>query len=239
MYGIILAAGIGLRLKQEIKINCKSLIEINGQKLIEFSLNNLIDINVEKIIIVVGEDGELIKNAIGYKYKDVPIIYVLQPTPKGIVNAIIQSIPFVEGNDIALSLSDEMFIDCKAKEMLDFFKNSENAFVCGVTEESREAEIKKNYTIDVGEDNFIKRCIEKPKEILSFFKGTGFCLFRYEALEFLIKYNDEEKNAPVDLCDWINSLISIKKTGRYFIVAKEEVNINFFADYKYALSLFG
>jgi CTP:phosphocholine cytidylyltransferase-like protein len=51
---IILAAGLGSRLKQLTKKTPKPLLKVNGKPLIEYTLDRLNELNIENIIIIVG-----------------------------------------------------------------------------------------------------------------------------------------------------------------------------------------
>ena len=55
---IILAAGLGSRLREITKVTPKSLIEINGQPILERNIEFMIEAGVEKIIIVLGYMNE-------------------------------------------------------------------------------------------------------------------------------------------------------------------------------------
>lgn len=58
MQAIILAAGMGKRLKHLTQSNTKCMVKVNNQTLIERMLNQLDSINLSKIIIVVGYKGQ-------------------------------------------------------------------------------------------------------------------------------------------------------------------------------------
>ncbi len=72
---IILAAGIGSRLRDIWKDKPKPLFEIKGKTLIEYSLDALIKVGVNKIVIVVGYKREMIKDKIKKEYKGTKIEY--------------------------------------------------------------------------------------------------------------------------------------------------------------------
>lgn len=74
MKAIILAAGMGKRLKQ-FWDKPKSLFEINGKSILEYSLDALVDSGIKEIIIIVGYKGETIKEKIGDEYKGTRIVY--------------------------------------------------------------------------------------------------------------------------------------------------------------------
>lgn len=76
MQVVILAAGMGKRLKNKTKNHTKSMVEILGKTFLEHSLDKLTKFNISRIIIVTGYCGEEIKEVIREKYNNVPVIYV-------------------------------------------------------------------------------------------------------------------------------------------------------------------
>lgn len=76
MKAIILAAGMGTRLKPLTDKIPKALIEIAGKTLLERSLDSLNENGIKKVIIVIGFYGEVIKKRFGNKYKNIKITYI-------------------------------------------------------------------------------------------------------------------------------------------------------------------
>ena len=76
MKAVILAAGMGTRLKPLTNKIPKALIEIDGKTLLERSLNSLDKNGINEAIIVVGFYGEAIKKRFGNKYKKINITYI-------------------------------------------------------------------------------------------------------------------------------------------------------------------
>ena len=79
MQAIILAAGMGKRLREYTKDNTKCMLEVNGVKLIDRALSCLAEINVSRIVLVVGYKGEHVKEYVGNQYKNIPVVYVENP----------------------------------------------------------------------------------------------------------------------------------------------------------------
>ncbi len=79
MQAIILAAGMGRRLKELTKDNTKCMVEVNGTKLIDRMLGQLDKKNLSKIVIVIGYEGEKLKNYISTLNINTPINYVNNP----------------------------------------------------------------------------------------------------------------------------------------------------------------
>lgn len=76
MQGIILAAGMGKRLKELTRNNTKCMVEVNGVTLIERMLRQLDRLYLSRIVIVVGYEGEKLINYIGTLGIRTPICYV-------------------------------------------------------------------------------------------------------------------------------------------------------------------
>ena len=222
MTGLILAAGSGTRLGDEV---CKPLVKIAGRHLIEYSLENLFGMGVERICIVVGKYGNEIESRIGSSYNGIPVFYVEQKSPAGLVNAIACALDIVEG-DTVLQLSDEVFIGSNASKIAKLWDNGHTDFVCGVTREDNPAAIMGNYSVEVDNIGSLISCTEKPRVVTNSLKGTGFCIFSAECMKILKKVYDRESNTPAELCDFINLLIKKNMRGAIAIAAAKEYNIN-------------
>ena len=64
MQAIILAAGMGKRLGDLTKDNTKCMIKVNGTYLIDRLLSQLDSLNLERIILVIGYQGEKLRTVI-------------------------------------------------------------------------------------------------------------------------------------------------------------------------------
>lgn len=76
MQAIILAAGMGKRLKDLTKNNTKCMVKVNGVSLIERMLRQLENKHLSKIVIVVGYEGQKLIDFIGTLNIKTPIVYV-------------------------------------------------------------------------------------------------------------------------------------------------------------------
>ena len=80
MQAIILAAGMGRRLKELTKDNTKCMVKVNGVPLIDRLLNQLSKLDLNRVIIVVGYEGQKLIDHIGNRYSDtLNIEYVNNP----------------------------------------------------------------------------------------------------------------------------------------------------------------
>lgn len=79
MQAIILAAGMGKRLKELTKNNTKCMVKVNGTTLIDRMLRQIEQHNLSRIIIVVGYEGKKLIEHISAQNIKTPIIYVNNP----------------------------------------------------------------------------------------------------------------------------------------------------------------
>lgn len=77
MQAIFLAAGMGRRLKELTSNATKCMVEVNGQTMIERSLHNLELLKcVDKIIFVIGYEGDKLREYVDSLGIDIPIEYI-------------------------------------------------------------------------------------------------------------------------------------------------------------------
>ena len=79
MQAIILAAGMGKRLKDLTADNTKCMVKVNGVTLIERMLTQLDKRNLKRIILVVGYEGKKLIDYIGTLSIQTPIQFITNP----------------------------------------------------------------------------------------------------------------------------------------------------------------
>ena len=80
MQAIILAAGMGRRLGEYTKDNTKCMLPVNGVRLIDRALGQLAKLHLNRVVIVVGYQGQNLKDYIGHRYdEELKIEYIENP----------------------------------------------------------------------------------------------------------------------------------------------------------------
>ena len=79
MQAVILAAGMGKRLKELTQNNTKCMVKVNGITLIDRMLHQIDNRHLSRIIIVVGYEGKKLIDYIGTLDIQTPIIYINNP----------------------------------------------------------------------------------------------------------------------------------------------------------------
>lgn len=79
MQAIILAAGMGRRLGEFTANNTKCMLEVNGVRLIDRMLSQLDALRLSRIVIVIGYEGQNLKNYVSKHYPSKQIVFVENP----------------------------------------------------------------------------------------------------------------------------------------------------------------
>lgn len=240
MIAIVLAAGKGTRLSSFYSCSSKCMIPFEGKPLIERTLNNLLQCNeLSKIYIIIQPNEEEIPKYLGTEYCEIPIEYCFQDQKKpGIINAIysVKGKVNFQNEDIIINLGDEYYerIDYNSLIIKHRKKNSSVTPVVVYCEE--EEEIKKNYTVNIAEDDKIIDAVEKPLKAFNNYIGTGIIVISGEILkEFALYCKNNFKDKQ--LVDFMKYAISIKK---YCYVYKAKIgfcNLNYKKDLEYLYTI--
>jgi histidinol-phosphate/aromatic aminotransferase/cobyric acid decarboxylase-like protein/GTP:adenosylcobinamide-phosphate guanylyltransferase len=121
MQAIILAAGLGKRLKELTSDNTKCMIKVNGTTLIERMLSQLSKIHLKRIIIVVGYKGKKLMEFIDELHCSVPIEFIENPIydkTNNIYSLALASSSLLEDDTLLLE-SDIIFEDAILKLLVD------------------------------------------------------------------------------------------------------------------------
>lgn len=110
MKGVILAAGKGTRLYPVTRVIPKPLLPIANRMTLEYAFDQLKDCGISEICIVVGENEDQVRGALGGgKDFGVKLAYVKQTEPKGLAHAVGFAKEFVGGDDFMLYLGDAIY----------------------------------------------------------------------------------------------------------------------------------
>ncbi len=233
MKALILAAGKGSRLKIGYP---KALFGVNGKTLLSHSMDYAVDAGVDEIIIVVNEELSKIlfntwsqyiyRGEMYHKYFNIPITYVLQNEPKGVVHAIECASEALDGDNFLLLHSDEIIQESRHKEMVEEFKRHPYTGLVGCVWDKAE-NISKSYSVITDNNNeYVIRCVEKPKHPQSDYpKGTGSVIFRYNIFDYIdkvpISYRGEK-----EMPDLIQVAVDNADDYKVFMIGDKHINVN-------------
>jgi D-glycero-alpha-D-manno-heptose 1-phosphate guanylyltransferase len=117
---IILAGGLGTRLKGVINDVPKPMAPINEKPFLSYLMNQLIKNGITKIILSVGYKNQFIRSYFGDNYKNIPILYSIEKKPLGTGGAIKKAIDLVS-NKLFLIVNGDTFFETDIKDIKSFF----------------------------------------------------------------------------------------------------------------------
>ncbi len=227
---VILAAGRNTRLKLNfLEKTFKPLVSVGDQKLIEYSLNNAVKINAKKINIIVRSNNTDIQGHYGDSYSSIPINYIIDNNPSGLVSSFSKYI--YNNENILLSLSDEIFIKSIHENLSNTFLNSDIDILIGIERVRNISDVQKTYgfNIDLKTGN-LSKFIEKPDFPVNQFRGTGNIFFKNTALK---KLGIENKGFE-ELVDILNYATELGLKVQGHEICEKYFNINTEDDYNEA-----
>ena len=174
MKGVILAGGLGTRLRPLTKIINKSILPVYDKPLIYYPILTLREAGINHILIISGPEhaGQFLDLLGSGKQLGVNLSYDIQEEPKGLAHGLAVAEDFADNGKVALILGDNIFEDNLSKATQDFEKQDKGAkiIIKQVSDPERSGVIKfrGDKIVDI---------IEKPKNPPSNWIQTGFYLY--------------------------------------------------------------
>ena len=125
MEAIILAGGLGTRLKSIMPDIPKPLAPINNRPFLDYLLDYLIQQNIKKVVISVYYQYELIKKQYNFKYQNLDISYSIDSTALGTGGAIQKALEISQSSDVFI-INGDTFFNIDLNQLLHEHKNKDN-----------------------------------------------------------------------------------------------------------------
>lgn len=118
---IILAGGLGTRLKDSVPDLPKPMAPIGGKPFLYYVLDYLYQEGITRCILSIGHLHEEVSNFFGNKFKDIQLEYAIENRPLGTGGAIKLSLEQVKSSEIAI-INGDTFFPVPLREMYDFHR---------------------------------------------------------------------------------------------------------------------
>ena len=178
MKGLILAGGLGTRLRPLSHTGPKQLVPVANKPVLFYGIEALRDAGIKEIGIIVGYTDEriqFIKDACGDgRQFGVNITYIRQDAPRGLAHAVGITEKFMNGDDFIVYLGDNI-LKSGIKNFVEDFKKS-NADISLLLSKHKTPE--KFGVALFNENNEVVYVEEKPKNPKTDYVITGIYLFR-------------------------------------------------------------
>jgi D-glycero-alpha-D-manno-heptose 1-phosphate guanylyltransferase len=106
---IILAGGLGTRLREEVPDVPKPMAPINGRPFLEYLMDYWISQGVERFILSIGYKSQIISEHFGGCYKSSAVCYAIEESPLGTGGGLLLALEQVTSNKVLLLNGDTFF----------------------------------------------------------------------------------------------------------------------------------
>ncbi len=204
MKGVILAGGLGSRLRPLTKVTNKHLLPVYDRPMIYYPIETLCDAGIDDIMIVTGGNSagdflRLLGNGKEFGLKD--LHYTYQDTEGGIADALKLCEHFVDGSRVVVILGDNIVQDSIAPYVRKFAAQETGARILlkDVTDPER-------FGCPELSGDRIVRIEEKPSHPKSRYAVTGIYMYDSKVFEFCRRLKPSERG-ELEITDVNNAYI--------------------------------
>ncbi|HIJ66206.1 MAG TPA: NTP transferase domain-containing protein [Candidatus Hydrogenedentes bacterium] len=161
MKGVVLAGGLGTRLRPLTRVTNKHLLPVYDKPMIFYPVQTLVDAGIQEVMIVTGGNnaGEflrLLRNGEDFGLRQMH--YTYQKTEGGIADALSLTRHFVGDDKVVVVLGDNFIQGSIRKAVEDFERQPEGAKIF-----LKEVEHPQEFGVAVLDGDKVTRIIEKPE----------------------------------------------------------------------------
>ena len=183
MYGVVLAAGRGTRMRPLTDRRPKPLLPVADRSLLERVFDTAVDV-IDEFVVVTGYRGEAIREAIGESYRDHPVSYVEQAEALGTAHAVAQVEPIVD--DDFLVLNGDVVVDASLPRAL--------ADTDGTAVAATEVPDPRAYgVLSTADDGSLAGIVEKPDDPPTNLANVGCYAFEPAVFEYIDRTPESER----------------------------------------------
>ena len=191
MEAIILAGGLGTRLRSVVQNLPKAMAAIRSRPFLEYQLDLLIENGITRFIFSVGYKSESISQHFSNTYKNCEIVYALEETRLGTGGAIKLAMQHVEGEHVVVVNGDSMFKTAVQEQYKVHLDSNADATLALKPMENFE----RYGTVELADNGRITKFLEKQPVEKGLING-GLYIFKVDAfrkLDFPEKFSIEKE----------------------------------------------
>jgi D-glycero-alpha-D-manno-heptose 1-phosphate guanylyltransferase len=120
MTAVILAGGLGTRLRSVVSDRPKVLAQIGNRPFLTFLLDQLVAAKIKQVVLCTGYMADQIQEKLGNTYKSLEIIYSPEPEPLGTGGALRRALPHLSSGPV-LIMNGDSFVDADLTPYIKWF----------------------------------------------------------------------------------------------------------------------
>ena len=176
---IILAGGLGTRLREAVPDLPKPMVPIHNRPFLEHQMDYWIEQGITRFILSVGYLKDIIINHFGENYKGAQIEYIIEIQPLGTGGGLLFSATNLD--ETFLVLNGDTFIEVDLKSFYKFHIESESTWTLALFKTN---DFKRFLSLDIGQDGQILS-LNSEQEISSGLANGGVYLLEPSTLKRL------------------------------------------------------
>jgi NDP-sugar pyrophosphorylase family protein len=157
---VILAGGLGTRLRPVVSDRPKVLAMIQGRPFMSYLLDQLVSAGIRSVVLCTGYQGEQVKSTLGHSYRTLELIYSQEPSPLGTGGALRQALPLLQ-SDPVLVLNGDSFCELNLSSFFQWHEAHEARASLALVQRP---ETKRYGRVDLGPNGDVIRFNEKGTE---------------------------------------------------------------------------
>lgn len=182
MDAVILAGGLGTRLRGVVSDRPKPMATVAGRPFIEWLLHDLSMQGIRRVVLATGYKGDMIENHLGHGERmGMDLVYSREAEPRGTGGALRQSLDYIQTDDV-LVLNGDSFCHVDADRLLQthrYMGARVSLWLVGV------GDCRRYGTVEVANDGSVTRFREKSDAIQAGFINAGVYLFHRRVLDMI------------------------------------------------------
>jgi len=213
--GIILAGGLGTRLRPLTSALSKQLLPIYDKPMIFYPLSVLMLAEIREILIISTKDHiNLFQKLLGDGSQvGLSIEYKIQDEPRGIAEAFIIGEQFIGDDSCSLILGDNIFYGPNFSNLLKVAKESSQ----GATIFTYPVKNPENFGVLENDQNGeLINIVEKPKDFVSNMAVTGLYLFDNNCIDYSKKIKPSSRG-ELEITSLLNKYIKMNTLSHNFL----------------------
>ncbi len=192
MRGIILAGGLGTRLKPLTDVVSKHLLPIYNKPMIYYPIQSMVDSGITDILVVCGGQNagdflRILGNGTEFGLKH--IAYTYQKEAGGIAHALALAEDWTDGDSVCVMLGDNILQNSFCDAVEDFNNNPSGARIFITQNDHPEW-----YGVVTLEDDVVKEIVEKPKKPKSNWVAIGLYMYDSSVWQMLKTLKPSKRN---------------------------------------------
>ncbi len=215
MKGVILAGGLGTRLRPCTNVTNKHLLPVYDKPMIYYPIKSLINVGINDIIIVTGGQfaGDFLKLlGNGKEFGLEHINYTYQEGEGGIADALSLCEYYAQGESVCVVLGDNI-IEKNLRSAVDKYRAAEEK---GAMILLKEVEDPHRFGVAEIKADKITKIVEKPKNPASNYAVTGFYMYDSKVFDFIKTLNPSARG-ELEITDVNNKYLSLDELKYDFL----------------------